>query len=197
MTDVRAFIAIPLSNEVHQRLEEISSQLKKKLGDKIVRWVSPRNIHLTLKFLGDVPVSSLGNLNEIITNEAGRMAAFELQVGGLGAFPSIQRPRVIWVGVQAPAQLTELQQHIDLETAKIGYASEGRPFSPHLTLGRVNRDGTPDELRRIGPAIAGVKVENFSGCAVDTVNLYKSDLKPGGSVYTTLYTAKLTNRINP
>ena len=188
---IRAFIALDLSPEVLGRLEYLAGQLKGRLSGAQVRWVSVQNIHLTIKFLGDVSVNNLGVLNKIVENEAHQQVEFEIRVAGLGAFPSTNRPRVIWVGVEAPGNLSALQRNIDTETAKLGYASEGRDYSPHLTLGRVARNVSDGELRRISEALVSLKASQLGACLIQAVHIYRSDLNPQGSVYTKLFSADL------
>ena len=195
MNKVRAFIAIPLSDEIHKHLDEVSGQLSNRLGDNVIRWVRSKNIHLTLKFLGDVPGADIVLIKQILDDAAIQIDAFEFEVGGLGAFPSNQRARVIWIGVQAPVQLLELQKSIDLKTAALGYASEERNFSPHLTLGRVSKNSTVEDMRRIGQILQEIKVNKLGTNRVETVHLYKSDLQPGGSVYTVLHQASFKNTV--
>ena len=131
-----------------QQLEEVNRHIKSaRLPGAAVRWVAVKKIHLTLKFLGDVSESNLPVLYEILRREAEKQAAFEIQVGGLGAFPSVNSPRVIWIGVEAPAELAALQHGIDVETARVGYAGEERDFSPHLTLGRIAHNASSEERR--------------------------------------------------
>ncbi len=188
---IRAFIALDLSPEVLGRLEYLAGQLKGRLSGAQVRWVSVQNIHLTIKFLGDVSVNNLGVLNKIVENEAHQQVEFEIRVAGLGAFPSTNRPRVIWVGVEAPGNLSALQHKIDNETARLGYASEGRDYSPHLTLGRVARNVSDGELRRISEALVSLKASQLGACLIQAVHIYRSDLNPQGSVYTKLFSADL------
>jgi len=188
---IRAFIALDLSPEVLGRLEYLAGQLKGRLSGAQVRWVSVQNIHLTIKFLGDVSVNNLGVLNKMVENEANQQVEFEIRVAGLGAFPSTSRPRVIWVGVEAPGNLSALQRNIDTETAKLGYASEGRDYSPHLTLGRVARNVSDGELRRISEALVSLKASQLGACLIQAVHIYRSDLNPQGSVYTKLFSADL------
>lgn len=189
MSMIRAFIAVDLSTEVLCRLDDVYHQLKQRVPDRTVRWVPVKNIHLTLKFLGDVSESNLGVLYEILRKEAEKQATFDIQVSGLGAFPSTNRPHVLWAGVQAPPDLAALQRAIDLETARIGYTSEDRDFSPHLTLGRVTRNATPEEARRVGGALSNTQTGYLGTCRIKAVNFYRSDLNPQGSIYTRLYTA--------
>jgi 2'-5' RNA ligase len=195
MNKVRVSIAIPLSVEIHKHLDEVSGQLKNKLGDDVIRWVKPKNIHLTLKFLGDALEADIAQIKQILDDTAVQFDPFEFEVAGLGAFPSNQRARVIWIGIQATGQLQELQKSIDLKTAALGYVSEERSFSPHLTLGRVSRNSTAEDIRRIGQILQEVKVNKLGTNRVEAVHLYKSDLQPGGSVYTVLHQAALNNMI--
>ncbi len=191
MAVIRAFIAINISPEIKQRLTIISADLQRALRGVPVRWVSVENIHLTLKFLGDVSETNLDLLKKLLKSEAAVHPAFEFSVGELGAFPTMRRPRVIWVNVQAPAELLNLQRGIDHETARLGYAREDRPFSPHLTLGRVSRNANANDLRRISEELSSFKVGFIGAANVQLVHLYRSDLQPSGAVYTLLDSAGL------
>jgi len=195
MNKLRAFIAIPLSVEIQNHLDEVSGRLKNKLGDEVIRWVKSKNIHLTLKFLGDALETDIVRIKQILDDTAVQFDPFEFEVAGLGAFPSNQRARVIWIGIQAPGQLLELQKSIELKTAALGYALEERSFSPHLTLGRIPKNSTAEDIRRIGQILQVEKVSKLGTNRVETVHLFKSDLQPGGSVYTVLHQAALNNMI--
>ena len=189
---IRAFIAINLSSEVSRELENVSRVLKGKLPGQMVRWVAVKNIHLTIKFLGDVSAANLEMLQQALQAEVARHAAFEFDVTGLGAFPSNRRPRVIWVGVQAPPQLQALQRGVENEMARLGYAPEERGFSPHLTLGRVARAVTPEDARKISDLLQTNHVGSLGATQAREVHLYRSDLQPGGPIYTRLFTAALS-----
>jgi len=186
---IRAFIAVDLSAEVLGRLENVHRQLKQRIPGAAVRWAPVKNIHLTLKFLGDVSESNLKVLYEIMKKEAEKQKVFEIRVSGLGAFPSINRPRVIWVGVQSPPDLAAVQRAIDLETARLGYTSEEREFSPHLTLGRISRSASSEEAGQIGATLGSMKVGDLGSSLIQAVHFYRSDLNPEGAIYTKLYSA--------
>jgi 2'-5' RNA ligase len=188
---IRAFIAVDLSQEIQTRLDKIMLDLKAGLPDGAVRWVAAGSLHLTLKFLGDVSLANIQVLKEVMMAEVSHHHQFEISVGGLGAFPSVRRARVIWVGVEAPAELTVVQSGIENEMARLGYAREERPFSPHLTLGRVSRTAEPTELHQIGDLLHKTKVGFLGAAHVRGVHLYQSDLRPEGSLYTRLFTAPL------
>ncbi len=189
MSVIRAFIAVDLPSEVQDCLRQVSNQLKEEMGKVPVRWVEPENIHLTLKFLGDVSTNNIQVLTELLEAETLNQKSMVISVGGVGAFPKVRSPRVIWVGVEAPQELQALQRLIDSQTARIGYSRERRPFSPHLTLGRVSRNATPIEVRKIGDVLASQKVGFLGVARIQAIHLYRSDLKPSGAVYTKLFTA--------
>lgn len=191
MTDIRAFIAISLPPIILARLEQASGWLQEQLPRFPVRWVPVKNIHLTLKFLGNVPEQDLSVLQESLFLEASRHSSFEIALGQPGAFPSINKPRVIWVGITAPPDLKSLARGIDHETSRLGFASEDRPFSPHLTLGRVGRGVSATEIQRLAEAVKSLEIETSDRTRVSQIHLYRSDLQPAGAVYTRLYSAAL------
>jgi 2'-5' RNA ligase len=191
MSVIRAFIAIDLTPEIIQHLEQVSVQLKKRLEGVPVRWVPVDNIHLTLKFLGDVSLANVEMLKKILQTEVDGHHAFEISVGGLGAFPSPRRPRVVWVGVEAPSELTAVQNGVENAMSRLGYPREERAFSAHLTLGRVSRNAVGRDERLIGESIEAIKLGFLGVARVNEVHLYKSDLHPNGAVYTRLSTARL------
>ena len=190
---IRAFIAIKLSPEIHQRLKDVNALLRQRLQGALVRWVPVDNIHLTLKFLGDVSTANLEMLAKILQAEAHQHQPFEISVGELGAFPSAHKPHVIWLGVQAPAELNTLQKGIEEEMARLGYKPEDRPFSPHLSLGRVSRNAEAQDFARIEAVLNVTKVGFLGAMHVEAVHLFKSDLQPNGAIYTGLLEALLKN----
>ena len=191
MAVFRAFIAIQLPAEVQNHLRQISDSMQEKLLGVPIRWVPVDKIHLTLKFLGDVSQSNMNVLSGIIKSGAEMTPMFEISVGGLGAFPSESRPRVLWIGVTNSSLLSSLQRHLDLETARLGYQSEERTFAPHLTLGRVSRNASGPDIHHVSQVLGETKVGFLGAARVTEVNLFKSELKPGGAEYTILYTAVL------
>lgn len=191
MSLLRAFIAIEIPAEIHQAIEKETAQLRARLNASLVRWVPSGNIHLTLKFLGDVSPANLDLLEQMLNAEVGQHQAFELAFGGLGAFPNPKRPRVIWIGIQAPAGLGALQYGIEAATATIGYPGEQRSFSPHLTIGRVKQNVGSPGMQRIRAMLEETQVGPLGTALVGAVHLYKSDLKPTGAEYTKLISASL------
>lgn len=190
MTAIRSFIAIDLNPEIQRKLGEVIHQLKPASAN-VVRWVPENNIHITLKFLGDTSPANVEILKKILTVEANQVQPFDLKIEGVGAFPSIRRPRVIWVGIETPPVLFALQRAIDVETQRLGYTPEDRPFSPHLTLGRLAHNASPEEIRQVGDLLAASKIPISATVHVKTVVLFRSDLQPGGAVYTPIHVASL------
>jgi 2'-5' RNA ligase len=176
----RLFIAIELSPQIIQALEQtiLSYQRSKLQG---VRWVPAKNIHLTLHFLGDTTHQQYEMISLSLPSEIVKLNPFELTVEGSGAFPNTRAPRVIWVGVKAPSELSRLQLTVENCCRQAGFAPETRPFNPHLTLGRVSGGGA-----QVGQALNANQVGLLGRCTVDQVTLFKSDLTPGGSIYTPL-----------
>jgi 2'-5' RNA ligase len=191
MSVIRAFIAIDLSADIRRELDRLSNQLRQQMKALPVRWVPAGNIHLTLKFLGNVSPATLETLQNALQAEAARYAPFELRVGELGAFPSNRRPRVVWVNAFAPAELNQLQRGVEEQANRLGYAPEERGFTPHLTLGRVSRNANNSEIQRIGQALDTIQVGELGVMQVQDVRLFRSDLQPTGAVYTCLFIAQL------
>ena len=185
---IRAFVAIDLSGELQVKLGEVISELQPRAG-RAVRWVTPHNIHLTLKFLGNVSPANLSSLTNVICAEALHHKSFILTVENLGAFPNLICPRIIWVGIQSPAVLGELQRGIDRETDRLGYPGEERGFSPHLTLGRISQHAGPQEVKQIADTLHAVTVGTLGSVRVEAIRLFRSDLQPGGAIYTPLLSA--------
>jgi 2'-5' RNA ligase len=191
---LRSFIAIEIPSEVQASIGRSIANLQKALPRPLVRWVATRNMHLTLKFLGDVSPANLEQLTEALQAEAARQTGFELEVGNIGAFPTPRRARVLWVGIEAPAALSALQHSVESAAARMGYPSEERPFSPHLTIGRVGQNISAAELTRVRTALEATHVGALGSVRVDALHIFKSDLQPGGAVYTSLYTLPLKSQ---
>jgi 2'-5' RNA ligase len=193
MSVIRSFIAVDLPKSLVDSLHRSSDHLRALLNGLPVRWVPVQNIHLTLKFLGDVSERNLRMIQTIIQAEAAAHQVFEISVGGFGVFPNLANPRVIWVGVEAPDELIKLQRRIDAETARLGYAPDQRAFSPHLTFGRVSRNASPKEVRGVSELLRSHSIGFLGAARIEDVTLFRSDLGPDGAVYSKIYSAKLQN----
>jgi 2'-5' RNA ligase len=192
MSLLRTFIAIELPNPVCDAIQRQTTRLRQTLGDDIIRWVPTQNMHLTLKFLGDTTTAYLGFLKQLLAREAESHPQFNLQLSGLGSFPTSHKPRLLWIGIHAPTDLAALQNSIETGTSRLGYEQEERAFSPHLTIGRVRQNISPPELQKIHTALDTIQLGNIGIARVDSIHLFKSDLQPSGSIYTKLFSAPLS-----
>lgn len=176
---MRLFVALNLPHELRREIYDAAAPLR-ALGLP-VRWVDPAQIHLTLKFLGEVPEPEVAAVGACIASVARRHEPFALRIGGLGGFPSLERPRVLWLGVQAPPVLGALQAALEKELEALGFAPEDRPFRPHLTLGRVRTDARGGSFRGLGERAGALRID--ATVAVRTVDLMRSTLDPRGARY--------------
>ena len=192
MTTLRTFIAIELDARCKSGLGHLQERLRDQVPPRSVRWVQPEGIHLTLKFLGDTPVEKVDEVQSALARAAAQVGPFPFTLGGLGCFPNNRQPRVVWVGVQEPAgALACLQKAVEDCVAPLGFPTEQRPFNPHLTLGRVQRYASKSEVRQIGEVVAASVVGTIGEMTATVVSYIKSDLRPNGAVYTTLFEANL------
>jgi len=191
MSLLRTFIAVDIPSHIRQTIQQQTEPLRKTLGTSLVRWVAVENLHLTLKFLGDVSPTNIEMLKQMLRAEADLVQNFEMDIQGLGSFPNLRRPRVLFIGIQAPAGLESLYHGIETACARLGYASEERRFSPHLTIGRVRVDIPASGQQKIRDALEETMIDSAGIARVDSVHLYKSELKPTGSAYTRLFSAPL------
>jgi 2'-5' RNA ligase len=190
---LRTFIAIELDPEVRDALSRAQGKFKRGAPDGAVKWVNPESIHLTLKFLGDTAVSKVSKVADAMAAAREGMAAFDLSIEGRGCFPNCRRPRVIWVAAKdlSGGKLARLQAGVERRVSPLGFPTEERGFSPHLTLGRIARNVSPAAEAAVGKLVEETVVEQIARQRVVAISLIKSDLRPTGPVYYTLATAKL------
>ena len=143
-----------------------------------VHWVPAKNIHLTLRFLGDTTLQQIEAIKPSLIDLTQHYQPFEVNIEGSGAFPNLKRPRVVWIGVKAPDSLFQLQKSIEAVCHKIGFETETRPFSPHLTLGRVSQNNGFQNTEPLSKALQEIKVNHLGKSPVNQITLFKSDLKP-------------------
>lgn len=186
---LRTFIAIELPDEIQKKLGDFSNSLKNP-QDKI-SWVSPKNIHLTLKFLGNVPVGDIDSIQNVISDTAKLYTSFEASIKGTGIFPSERSPRVLWIGTdKGKEDIKIIYTDMENRLASIGIPKEERGFTAHLTIGRIKYI---KDTKEFAQNISKHKEDLFGNFTVDSISLVKSILTPKGSVYETLYKAALKN----
>ena len=192
MTTLRTFIAVELDEGLVGKLLDLQDRLRGQVAPRSIRWVRPEGIHLTLKFLGETRPDQVKAVKVALDRAASAVRPFAFTVGGMGCFPNTRRPRVIWVGLYEPAgTLSRLRDAVESHVAPLGFPTEKRPFRPHLTLGRVQRYASKSEVREVGEVIAASEIGTLDEMRVGQVSYIKSDLRPGGAVYTTLHEAQL------
>jgi 2'-5' RNA ligase len=181
---IRSFIAVDIKEEILGEIVKIQGKLKASCPD--LKLVAPQNLHLTLRFLGEVPQSTINLLIQEFQNLIFKQ--FNVKFEGVGAFPNPRKPNVVWLGVsEGENELRELASKVETLVRKIGLPKSNKGFSPHLTLARVKFWRDRSRLSMVIRELSNVKVGNM---AVDLVRLKKSTLTPKGPLYETLYEVK-------
>ncbi len=184
---IRTFIAAEIPENITSGIRELQQGLK-DYGINI-RWIRSENIHLTLKFLGDVQAADIDNIFEAISGTVDGVASISLKAKGIGVFPDIRRPHVLWVGLTGQLEvLMQLQKTLDSNLKDIGFPQEKRPFKGHLTIGRIK---TKINTKKFGDALMAFRNFETETFIADKIILFKSELKPQGAVYTHLASAPL------
>jgi 2'-5' RNA ligase len=177
---VRLFVALEIPSGVREKLAAMLETLR--AISKEPRWVRLENLHVTLKFLGEIRDTKLDAVRTTLAQIRSEQAV-KLEFRGLGFFPNEKHPRVFWAGIEASTNLAELAGDVDGAMEKLGIPREQRSFSPHLTLARFERQGMQEKLRS---AIAENAQRDFGTLQTNEFHLIQSKLKPSGAEYTTL-----------
>jgi 2'-5' RNA ligase len=193
MDQVRTFIAVEIPPVAQAVLAAVQEALRTVRGTRdSVKWVRPEIVHVTLKFLGDVPASRIEAVGDAVARACACVPTFTLYLSGVGAYPNTRRPRVVWVGLGGKLDvLAHLQHMVEQELAEQGFPPEERKFTPHLTLGRVRRGTDREVARALGEAVVGLRIEDSEPFLVEAVQVMRSDLRPSGPIYTPLRTVSL------
>jgi 2'-5' RNA ligase len=184
---LRTFIAIELPEAAVSAVLRIHEALRVYRFE--IRWVQPENIHLTLKFLGNINRGDKEKIEDVIFDAAKDCGPMQFSVKGMGVFPGVKRPRVVWIGLKGDtASLMQLQGHLDDKLIDIGFSREKRSFKGHLTLGRVKGPVSSKQLIEAMKEVSGFESKPFQ---VKTVALFRSDLQSSGAVYAKLKSISL------
>lgn len=184
----RVFCAVELPDEVRERLREHIQRLRQEVSDAAASWTRVENIHLTLKFFGNVAVDRIPAISDAVSRAAKEFSSLKIGVGATGVFPKPSRPQVLWIGVSdSSGQLVGLQRRLDDECAKAGYEKEDRAYRPHLTIARIRR---PEGARRLADAHLKTEFEPAE-IEVDELIVFRSELSSKGSKYTAISKHKL------
>lgn len=186
---VRAFIALDISSDIKEKLSNLQKSLKDT--DIKIRWVAPENIHITLKFLGNVEGNKISKIKNVLREVVEENEAFIIKFTGIGAFPHLHNPRVIWVGIEeGEAGLKKINQKIEEGLKKIKIKREGKEFQPHLTIGRMKSSFNKKIMIDL---INKYKDEKWGEIVAEKITLYKSTLTAKGPVYSPLSVYYLKN----
>ena len=186
---LRCFIAISLPRELKAEILGIQDRLKSAGAD--VSWTRQEGMHLTLKFLGEIEEKGIPKIERALDMAVDGVTTFVLSVSGMGIFPDLRSPRVVWIGLKEEGNnLIKLHKGVEEELKKIGFPSEERRFTPHITLGRIRSNRNIEKLLKLIDAEKGV---DSGGVEVSDLHLIKSELKPSGAVYTELYSVMLSS----
>jgi RNA 2',3'-cyclic 3'-phosphodiesterase len=173
----RTFCAIELPEQVRTRLQDHVKRLREAVPDVSASWSRPENVHLTLKFFGNVRKEKLPLISAAASRVAQELTPFQIKIGGTGVF----RKQVLWIGVEdSSGQLAELQQRFDEECAREGFAKEDRSYKPHLTIARLRR---PEGARQLAESHLKIKF-TITEIDVNEFVVFRSQLSPKGSIYT-------------
>lgn len=186
---MRCFVAIDIPDDVRTALARIQASLRERAPRADLRWVDPAGLHVTLKFLGEVPEAGLSPVAGAVRATVAAHAAIPLGLAGLGGFPSVAQARVFWAGIPAGvAELGRLAAALERALAPLGFPPESRPFRGHVTIARVR---SPRGVGRIAAAIQRDPDVDFGRWTATEVVLYQSRLRPTGAVYEPLATFPL------
>jgi 2'-5' RNA ligase len=189
----RGFVAVMLPDPILDAADAIIQQMRGAGGE--VRWTAKANLHLTLKFLGNVRQDLVPALREQLAEAAATTAPFEIALGGLGAFPRWERPQVIWAGVSSGFDaLAALATRVEKGCARVGFEEEGRPYRAHLTLGRLKEARGNAAARALRSRAEALGSASIGAITVEAIHLVQSTLTPRGSIYTVLETFELARR---
>jgi 2'-5' RNA ligase len=189
---VRAFVAVELTPEVKALLGQVARDLQAQGATRAMKWVDPAQVHITVKFLGDVPPAQVAQVRAALEAIGARHAPFALRLGGLGVFPSAARTRVVWASLaEGAGPLVGLIDDAERALNALGFKPERRDPSPHVTLARVKDYATPQERRALADLLAQAAVPAFPPVTVDHVTLMRSTLTPQGALYAPLALARL------
>lgn len=196
---MRTFIAIKFPTKIHQRLQESSQALRRYLLDhnapECLRWSPMQNAHLTLRFLGETTTKQVDALKTVFKDIPFEHPPFDLAIGGVGCFPNAGRPRVLWLGVGGElAKLHALQTGIEAVAQQCGFEAEKRVYSPHVTLARIRRGASKAQQKQLGQLVDDYATNQTQlsptaeshSFTVRSISHIQSQLRPEGSVYTTL-----------
>ncbi len=176
---MRTFIAIDIPKELKEKIYNAFNYERERI--KGVKWVEEENLHITLKFIGEIKEEKIKEIEKILDEIQNKFKSFEVSLGELGGFPGFKNPRVLWIGVSPPEKIEEIFNFIEDRAEKVNIEREERKFHPHITVARIKeRKGISFEKKKFDDKFKANKIV-----------LFKSDLRPEGPIYTKIKEVKL------
>jgi 2'-5' RNA ligase len=186
----RIFCAVELSEQVRVRLQGHIQQVRKDVPEVAASWSRVENIHLTLKFFGNVTLDLVQTISDAASRSAKEFSSFQIDIGSTGVFPRASRPQVLWIGINDPSgKLLALQQRLEGECAAVGFEKEGRAFRPHLTIARIRK---PEGARRLADTHLSMPFESIPLTLTELI-VFRSELSSKGSKYTPISRHQLSD----
>ncbi len=191
-SSVRAFFAIQLPQLVKANIKTSIAALQQDISNPNLRWVKPENLHITLKFLGEVDLQLMEMYSKLVNERMGEFKTFELGIKGLGVFPQIKKARIIWIGCENFDPLLQISKMLEEIGSGLGLPAEAKIFSAHITIARIKIPLSPGEASKLENHITTNESHFFGSWKVDQITIYRSELKPSGPIYTPLRNFRLT-----
>lgn len=187
----RLFIAVQIPTDLITKITEISDYFQTQVPPNSMKWVDPANLHVTVKFLGEIPAEDIERIQTVLLQSVEGIAPFDLSIEKLGMYPNNQQPRTIWLDIQGKKPIKAYHDKLDSLLQKAGFEKDRKSYSPHLTLARVCQRTDRETTHQIGEKLSAFKVDSLGTLKVGAVDLIQSKLTPQGPIYTTLYSAPL------
>jgi 2'-5' RNA ligase len=180
----RTFLAAPISKKIEKKLADLIRQFKSTQPGNCVKWVSAQNIHITFKFLGNTPLHQAFQIADVLDQYLAQQKPVELTLREVGAFPNLSKPNVLWIGISEIKSLERIYSITEEICSEYGFPRETKPFKPHLTIGRLSRNVSGIDSKKIGDLIIPAKNTCFGQMLLKEVVVFHSELRPSGPVYT-------------
>jgi len=194
MGHIRVFIAIDIPQETKDDIARVQKQLSAKLKNSNARWIPARNLHITLKFIGETTYDKINGLKQTLHSISESKSSFVVSHKEFAFFPTLKQPRVLAIRFNDSAELEALQQEIVSGCQTLGYSKERTRFHPHLTIARIKEKASIEDKDRIEKIVSETKVDLPGIFRVDSFHLYKSELQSTGAEYKKLFSALLSTR---
>ncbi len=189
---LRTFLAIELPDSTKKNIIDHIHHYR-DLSKSMIRWVNRENLHITMKFLGKFDQTHVHRLKNLLTNSLKAIPVFKIHIDRMGAFPNLHTPKVVWMGFDYPENLDLIYRHIEDSIQTLGYEADDRPFSPHLTLGRVRRDLSHSEIKNTGQIMTSAELNFQSEFTAEKITFFQSELTREGPIYSKLFEINLVS----